>query len=99
MRPRTKAWLEFGVFCFVLVALLGMHERYRALDHWMALIWLSFLVVAGVYALSANSGKALYGMPTFLGVLPRSWRRWFLGEGGRQARLSARAAPSSCGNS
>jgi hypothetical protein len=80
MRPRTKAWLGFGVFCFIFAALLGINQRYGALDHWMALIWLSFLVAAGVYALRANPGKARYGMPTFLGVFPKSWQRWFLGE-------------------
>ena len=50
MRQRTKAWLEFGAFCAVFGALFDIHQHYHALDHWMALIWLVFLVTGGVYA-------------------------------------------------
>jgi phosphatidylserine synthase len=83
MGHRTKAWLEFGVFCAVFCALIVTHQHYHSLDHWMALIWLVFLVTAGAYALARpNTSRSHYGMPTFLGILPLSWQRWFLGEGG-----------------
>jgi hypothetical protein len=82
MRLRTKAWLEFGAFCAIFAALIVMHQHYHALDHWMALIWLSFLVVGGLFALiripSGTSRRSI----GFLNALPRSWQRWFLGEGG-----------------
>ena len=82
MRARTKAWIEFGVFCAIFGALIGIDQRYHALDHWMALIWLSFLVVAGVFVLiRTSSGKPRRSI-AFLNALPRSWQRWFLGEGG-----------------
>jgi hypothetical protein len=71
MKLRTKAWLEFGVFCAVFGALIDIHQHYHALDHWMALIWLSFLVVAGVYALIRTySGKSQHSI-AFLNALPR----------------------------
>lgn len=82
MKQRTKAWLEFGVFCVVLGALMDIHRRYHALDNWMALVWLSFLVVAGVYTLIRTySGKSQRSI-AFLNALPKSWQRWFLGESG-----------------
>jgi hypothetical protein len=81
MKVRAKAWLEFSVFCTAFAALMAIHQHFRALDHWMALIWLCFLVVAGIFALiKTYSGKSRYGMPAFLNALPRSWQRWFLGE-------------------
>jgi hypothetical protein len=80
MKLRTKGWLEFGVFCAIFGALIEIHQHYHALDHWMALIWLSFLVVSGVYVLIRNySGKPQRSIP-FLNAFPRSWQRWFLGE-------------------
>jgi hypothetical protein len=81
LRRRVRGWLEFGVFCAIFGVLIEIHRCYHALDHWMALIWLSFLIVAGVYALIRTySGKSQYSMPSFLGALPTSWQRWFLGE-------------------
>jgi hypothetical protein len=80
MKLRTKAWLDFGVFCMVFALLMEIHQHYRALDHWMALIWISFLVVASVYVLirsySGNPQRSI----AFLNALPKSWQRWFLGE-------------------
>jgi hypothetical protein len=87
MRPRKGAWLEFGAFLLITVVLIGAHRRFHSLDHWMALIWLGFLVVAGVYALiKTYSGKSRYSMPSFLGALPPSWQRWFLGESDNRKR-------------
>jgi hypothetical protein len=80
MRRRTKAWLEFGVFCAICVALIEIRRDYPALDHWMALIWLSFLVVGGVFVLLRTySGKSQHSI-AFLNAVPRSWQHWFLGE-------------------
>jgi hypothetical protein len=83
MRRRTRAWLEFGIFCVIFGALFEIHQRFHALDHWMALVWLVFLVGAGAYALTQrNSSGSYYGTPTFLGIFPPRWQRWFLGESG-----------------
>jgi hypothetical protein len=81
MRRGTRAWLEFGAFCAIFVALIQIRQYYPALDHWMAVIWLSFLVVAGVFVLVRTyPGKSPRSIP-FLNAVPRSWQRWFLGEG------------------
>ncbi len=82
MSPAAKGWLEFAVFCAVFGTLMDIHKHYHALDHWMALIWVSFLVVAGVFVLIRTySGKPQRSI-AFLNTVPRSWQRWFLGEGG-----------------
>jgi hypothetical protein len=78
-RPSTFA--TFLIWVAVIGAASAAH--WRALDLAFALAWLGFLIVGSFVVLwrgwkhRAEPGAAKLGQ---LAAMPRSWRRWMLGE-------------------
>jgi len=76
-----RALIQFIVFVTVLISLLYLWQRFRALNHVLGVLVLIAWVILGLVALvRAYSSSPQAGMPSFLGALPSRWRRWFLGE-------------------
>jgi hypothetical protein len=71
---RQLAW-----FLVLFAVLLLAYRYFPRLDNVLGIAFLALLLVAGVISLfRASSGKAT--MPSFVGALPKGWRRWVLGE-------------------
>jgi hypothetical protein len=80
VKQRTKAWVDFAAFCAVLALLLMIHSDFHSLYGWFAIIWPCVFLALGVSGLARTIANREHALPTLVGVLPKSWRRWILGE-------------------
>lgn len=85
MKFSLKGLCGFAVFLSVFAILFELHRRMAWLDTWMGIALLALYVLVGGYALISSyaSGKRESrpaAMPSLVGVLPPSWRKWVLGE-------------------
>jgi hypothetical protein len=79
MKLRTSGLYELGWFLAVFAALLLVHRYFHRLDNLLGIAFFGLIIVAGVISVfRASTGKIT--MPTLVGALPKSWRRWILGE-------------------
>jgi hypothetical protein len=63
----------------LFAALVLVYRYFPRLDNFLGMAFLALILTAGVISLfRALSGKT--SMPSFVGALPNSWRRWVLGE-------------------
>jgi hypothetical protein len=77
----TRGLIQFACFCAGLVILLAAHRHFLALNNFLGLFLFGLWIVLGIVALIRAYGSAESpSMPTLLGALPRSWRKWFTGD-------------------
>jgi len=78
---RARGLIQFACFCAGLVILLAAQRHFPALNNYLGLILFGVWIVLGIVALIRAYGSAESpSMPTFVGALPRSWRKWFTGD-------------------
>jgi hypothetical protein len=80
-----KGLFGFAVFLTVFAILFELHRSIAWLDNWMGIAFLARYVVVGGYALlssyaSAERESRPAAMPSLVGALPPSWRKWVLGQ-------------------
>jgi hypothetical protein len=77
----TRGLIQFACFCAGLVILLAAQRHFPALNNFLGLILFGLWIVLGIVALIRAYGSAeSLTMPTFIGALPHSWRKWFTGD-------------------
>lgn len=71
---RQLAW-----FLVIFAAVVLAFRYFPRLDNLLGIAFLVLILITAVISLfSASSGKT--PTPSFVGALPKSWRRWILGE-------------------
>jgi hypothetical protein len=72
-------YFSLVLFFLAFAALLLAHRYFAPLDNLLGIAFLALIVVVGVISLfKASAGKTI--TPSFVGALPKTWRRWLLGE-------------------
>jgi hypothetical protein len=83
MKLEMSGLRQLGWFLVLFAVLLVAYRSFPRLDNFIGIAFLGLIAIAGVISLfRASAAKTT--MPSFVGALPKGWRRWVLGESDKQ---------------
>jgi hypothetical protein len=86
MKQRVSGIIQLGAFVTILLGSIVLQRFFPLLDHVIGVTCFVLFVAAGVFLVFKAKGPSAPG-PGILpqvGILPKRWQRWILGEDDRK---------------